>query len=83
MLRSQRIVTRDGAVTGLQTNAGREESFDLVVSNADVVHTYDRLLKGEPRAAPMARKLGHKKYSMSLFLIYFGTNRALSQFAAP
>ena len=24
----------------------------------------------------MARKLGHKKYSMSLFLIYFGTNRA-------
>ena len=70
-----RIVTRDGAVAGLQTKTGREESFDLVVSNADVVHTYDRLLKDEPRAAAMRRKLGRKKYSMSLFLIYFGTKR--------
>jgi phytoene desaturase len=72
----ERIVTRDGAVAGLQTNAGVEENFDVVVSNADVVHTYDQLLKGEPRAASSARKLGHKKYSMSLFLIYFGTQRA-------
>jgi phytoene desaturase len=71
----RRIVSRDGAVTGLQTKTGREESFDLVVSNADVVHTYDRLLKEEPRAAAMRRRLGRKKYSMSLFLIYFGTNR--------
>lgn len=70
-----RIVTRNGAVAGLQTKNGREEVFDLVVSNADVVHTYDRLLKDEPRAAAMARKLARKKYSMSLFLIYFGTQR--------
>ncbi|HEX6801468.1 MAG TPA: phytoene desaturase [Candidatus Binatia bacterium] len=70
-----RIVTRDGAVAGLQTKTGREEPFALAVSNADVVHTYDRLLKAEPRAATMRRKLGRKKYSMSLFLIYFGTNR--------
>jgi phytoene desaturase len=70
-----RIVTRNGAVTGLQSQSGREESFDLAVSNADVVHTYDRLLKDEPRAAAMRRKLGRKKYSMSLFLIYFGTKR--------
>ena len=41
MLEIEKIVTRDGAVAGLQTSAGREESFDLVVSNADVVHTYD------------------------------------------
>ena len=70
-----RIVTRDGAVTGLQTKTGGEEKFDLVVSNADVVHTYHRLLKDEARAAKMRRRLGRKKYSMSLFLIYFGTQR--------
>jgi phytoene desaturase len=70
-----RIATRGGAVTGLQTMTGREQSFDLVVSNADVVHTYDRLLKDEPRVGAMRRNLGRKKYSMSLFLIYFGTNR--------
>jgi phytoene desaturase len=70
-----KIATRDGAVTGLQTNTGREERFDLVVSNADVVHTYDRLLKDEPRATATARQLSKKKFSMSLFLIYFGTKR--------
>jgi len=70
-----RIVTRDGAVAGLRCQSGRDENFDLVVSNADVVHTYDRLLKDEPRAAATARQLIKKKYSMSLFLIYFGTKR--------
>ena len=70
-----RIVTRSGIVTGLRTISGREENFDLVVSNADVVHTYGELLKDEPRAAAMRRRLARKKYSMSLFLIYFGTNR--------
>ncbi len=70
-----KIVTRNGAVAGVQSNGGREEKFDLVVSNADVVHTYARLLKDEPRAAVPARQLGKKKYSMSLFLIYFGTGR--------
>jgi phytoene desaturase len=70
-----KIVTRDGAVAALQTNRGREESFNLVVSNADVVHSYAQLLKDEPRAAATARQLSNKKFSMSLFLIYFGTKR--------
>jgi len=70
-----RIVTRDGAVAGVQSKTGEVENFDLAVSNADVVHTYARLLKDEPRAAATARQLDKKKYSMSLFLIYFGTRR--------
>ena len=71
----ERIVTRAGAVTGLRTRSGRVEKFTLVVSNADVMHTYSELLKDEARAAAMRRRLGRKKYSMSLFLIYFGTRR--------
>lgn len=70
-----RIVTGGGAVAGLQTSNGRRENFDWVVSNADVVHTYAHLLKDEPRATATARQLGKKKHSMSLFLIYFGTQR--------
>jgi phytoene desaturase len=69
------IVTRNGAVSGVRAQGGREEPFDLVVSNADVFHTYDSLLRDESSAAPMRRKLARKKYSMSLFLIYFGTRR--------
>lgn len=71
----ERIITRAGAVTGVREWGGRVEHFDLVVSNADVVHTYAELLKSEPRAAAMRRRLARKRYSMSLFLIYFGTER--------
>ncbi len=49
--------------------------FDVVVSNADLHHTYARLLARDERAAPMRRRLERMRWSMSLFLIYFGTDR--------
>jgi phytoene desaturase len=69
-------ITTDGSeVTGVVTKDGQKERFDLVVSNADVVHTYDALLKHERRLEAMRRKLKRMSHSMSLFLIYFGTRR--------
>jgi phytoene desaturase len=52
-----------------------EESFDVVVSNADLQHTYRHLLTGVPAAERQARRLEAMDWSMSLFVIYFGTNR--------
>ncbi len=52
-----------------------EEPFTAVVSNADVHHTYAALYAGDPRAARMRRRLERMQWSMSLFLIYFGTDR--------
>ncbi len=52
-----------------------EESFDFVVSNADLHHTYAKLYSGEPRAERTRRKLEKADWSMSLFLLYFGTDR--------
>ncbi len=69
-----RITTSAGKVTGVATAAGHEE-FDLVVSNADVVHTYDRLLQHDASVKAMRQRLHRMAYSMSLFLIYFGTSR--------
>ncbi|PKN56030.1 MAG: phytoene desaturase [Deltaproteobacteria bacterium HGW-Deltaproteobacteria-14] len=54
---------------------GEARDFDLVVSNADVHHTYERLLDGAPGAAKQAKKLAKKDWSMSLFVLYFGTDR--------
>jgi phytoene desaturase len=51
------------------------EDFDLVVSNADVHHTYKHLYAADARAAKTARRLEGMDWSMSLFLIYFGTDR--------
>jgi phytoene desaturase len=55
--------------------AGTDEPFDLTVSNADLMHTYARLLEGEPRARPMQRKLQRMHWSMSLFIVYLGLAR--------
>lgn len=48
---------------------------DLVASNGDVVHTYRDLLGGSPRGQAMGRRLERRRYSMSLFVIYFGLSR--------
>ncbi len=71
----ERILTRDGAVTGIRTRGGAELAVDAVASNADVVHTYKALLGHDPRGVAAARSLEKKRFSMSLFLIYFGTKR--------
>ena len=59
----------------LVTSGTTEERFDAVVSNADLHHTYDRLYRGEPAAGARTQKLERMDWSMSLFVIYFGTRR--------
>jgi phytoene desaturase len=70
----ERIRTENGRVTGIDCVDGWSGEFDAVASNADVVHTYRDLLAGEPAAERAARRLQRKRYSMSLFVIYFGTS---------
>lgn len=69
------ISTHGGRVTGVKTLDGREMAFNAVVSNADVARTYLDLLKRESALDGMRRRLSRSHYSMSLFLVYFGTNR--------
>lgn len=57
------------------TTHGGTERFDLVVSNADLHHTYGELLRGEPSAARTTKRLEALDWSMSLFVLYFGTDR--------
>jgi phytoene desaturase len=69
------IITNGNEAAGIVTQAGHAERFDLVISNADVVHTYETLLKHERRLESRRRKLKRMSHGMSLFLIYFGTRR--------
>lgn len=71
----EEITTRDGRVTGLELKNGERETFDCVVSNADVYRTYADLLKNEPAVEKKRRRLKKSHYSMSLFLMYLGTKR--------
>ncbi len=60
---------------------GTSESFDLVVSNADIHHTYAKLYESAPSAAKTQRKLERMDWSMSLFVMYFGTSRRYAHLA--
>lgn len=70
-----RILTAGDRVTGVRLAGGETLSADLVVSNADVMHTYATLLKGERRGEQMRRRLERRRFSMSLFVVYFGLRR--------
>jgi phytoene desaturase len=70
-----RIETANGHVTAVVTEDGVRYPATIVASNADVVHTYKDLLRSEPRAAAAAKSLAKKRFSMSLFVIYFGLKR--------
>lgn len=72
----QRIDVDAGRVTGLRHADGAFEAFDAVASNADIVHTYDHLLRGTVRGRSVGRSLKRRRFSPSLFVVHFGLRRA-------
>ena len=54
---------------------GEKIALDMLASNADVVHTYAKLLGHHPRGVQHGRRLAGKRSSMSLFVLYFGLSR--------
>lgn len=64
----------NGRIRDVVTRDARVFKADVVASNADVVHTYKDLLATHPAARRTARALQKKRFSNSLFVIYFGVN---------
>jgi phytoene desaturase len=52
---------------------------DLVVSNADVGHTYKHLIHPEHRRRWTDRKIDNTSFTMSCFLMYLGTSKQYPQ----
>lgn len=69
-----RTVAGGGTVHAVTSSRGTE-LFDVVVSNADVHHTYSRLYATHPSARKKTAKLERLDWSMSLFVLYFGADR--------
>lgn len=67
------IVLREGRAVGVRLVSGEEIGADIVVSNADAGHTYERLMRNVPKRRWTAPKLRRTRWSMSLFVWYFGT----------
>ncbi len=60
-------------VTGVRLKNGESLKADSIVSNADVAFTYRSLIPARHRKKYTDRKIERMRYSMSLFVIYFGT----------
>jgi phytoene desaturase len=71
----RQILVEGRKTTGIIADDGETHLADAVVSNADVAFTYRNLIPAEFRHKYTDRKLAGMKYSMSLFVIYFGTDR--------
>jgi phytoene desaturase len=69
------ILSQGKRVSGLRLGDGSIHPADVVVSNADPAWTYHYLIPEQKRRTYTNRKLDRMRYSMSLFVLYFGTKR--------
>ena len=69
------IQITNGAATGVVMDGDEVLAADLVVSNADPAHLYDKMIKPAQQAPSARLKLRAAEFSMGLFVLYFGTTR--------
>lgn len=77
----ERIEMQGDRATGVRLEGGEVIPADMVASNADVVHTYDKMLGHTPRGKAKAKSLKSKRFSMSLFVLHFGLKTPQPQLA--
>jgi phytoene desaturase len=69
------IVVENGAARGVRLASGEILDADIVVSNADSATTYRDLLPDAARSRWSNKRIARARYSMSLFVWYFGTRK--------
>ncbi|NCV25910.1 MAG: phytoene desaturase, partial [Betaproteobacteria bacterium] len=71
----KQIIVEQSRARGVELVDGRVIKADLVVSNADTAATYKHLIAAQHRTHWTDRRIDGGRYSMSLFVWYFGTKR--------
>ena len=69
------ITVEGRRATGVELEDGERIEADIVVSNADSAWTYRHLVPAKLRRRWTDRRIDKARYSMSLFVWYFGTDR--------
>jgi phytoene desaturase len=77
----EEILTEGRRATGVRLANGECLPADVVVANSDVAWTYRNLLPSVRRQHWTDKRLARQKYSMSLFVWYFGTDRTYDDVA--
>lgn len=71
----EEITIDGGRASGVRLRGGEVLPADSVVCNGDVARAYQQLLPASARKKYTDRRLARTRYSMSLVVIYFGTDR--------
>ncbi len=71
----KRIEVQAGRATGVTLASGEHIAADIVISNADTAWTYKHLIAPEHRSHWSDKRVDNGRYSMSLFVWYFGTKK--------
>ena len=69
------IATQGRRATGIELDDGDSFATDLVVSNADPLHLYSKMIKPASLNWGFRAKRMRMQQSMGLFVLYFGTSR--------
>jgi phytoene desaturase len=69
------LLVTEGTARGVRLDSGEELAASVIVSNADVANFYKKAVPAEVRRTWTDQRLEKMRYSMGLFLIYFGTDR--------
>jgi phytoene desaturase len=71
----EEIIVTSGKATGVKLESGEQLSADIVVSNADLPHTYRNLLNGNGREEYSEGKLERMSYACSGYILYLGVDQ--------
>ena len=77
----ERIITKNQKIVGVELESGETLGCDLAVSNVDPTHLYGKMLSKQQQRISARLKTKHAKFSMGLFVLYFGTNRTFDDVA--
>ena len=71
----EEVLVEHGKAAGVRLRGGEQLRADIVVSNADSAYLYKHLVPARYRKRWTDKKIDRARYSMSLFVWYFGTKR--------
>lgn len=75
------IIVEGGAARGVRLEDGRTFRSEIVVTNGDVANTYRKQINPRVRKKWTDRRIERMRYSMGLFVVYFGTDRTYPELA--
>ncbi|MDQ0206071.1 phytoene desaturase family protein [Alkalicoccobacillus murimartini] len=79
--RVERIIESDGRAQSVQLASGEIVGADIIVSNLEVIPTYNQLLSKAPKAAQEVKKLSNYEPSVSGLVLLLGINHTYPQLA--